>query len=32
VRDVDDHVDLEVDVRWVGDANISLGIDLPLGG
>jgi hypothetical protein len=32
VRDVDDHIDLEVDVRWVGDANISLGIDLPIGG
>lgn len=32
VRDVEDHIDLEVDVRWVGDANISLGIELPIGG
>ncbi|KAF8057744.1 SYT2 [Scenedesmus sp. PABB004] len=32
VKDTGDEIDLEVDVRWSGDANISLGIDLPLGG
>jgi hypothetical protein len=32
VKDEKDEIDLEVDVRWCGDANISLGIDLPLGG
>jgi hypothetical protein len=32
VRDLSDEIDMEVDVRWVGDANITLGIDLPIGG
>lgn len=32
VKDSADEIDLEVDVRWCGDANISLGIDLPIGG
>lgn len=32
VKDSENEIDLEVDVRWCGDANISLGIDLPIGG
>lgn len=32
VKDLPDEIDMEVDVRWCGDANISLGIELPVGG
>ncbi|KAI8474104.1 MAG: hypothetical protein J3K34DRAFT_456945 [Monoraphidium minutum] len=32
VKESDDEIDMEVDVRWCGDANIALGIDLPIGG
>ena len=32
VKEADDEIDMEVDVRWCGDANICLGIDLPIGG
>jgi hypothetical protein len=32
VRDLPGEIDMEVDVRWCGDANISIAIDLPVGG
>lgn len=32
MREADDEIDMELDVRWCGDANIVLGIDLPAGG
>jgi hypothetical protein len=32
VKDDPTGVDLEIDVRWCGQANITLGIDLPAGG
>ena len=32
VKEDPDAIDMEVDVRWSGDANISLAIDLPLPG
>jgi hypothetical protein len=32
VKEEAGEIDLEVDVRWSGDANICLGIDLPVGG
>ncbi|WIA11325.1 hypothetical protein OEZ85_011448 [Tetradesmus obliquus] len=32
VRDLPGEIDMEVDVRWCGDANISIAIDLPMGG
>eukprot|EP00877_Chromochloris_zofingiensis_P004904 jgi/Chrzof1/14414/Cz09g02020.t1 len=32
VKDSLGEIDMEVDVRWCGDANITLGIELPVGG